>query len=478
MPNSNTRSIQVGSVDNTLIATAYNTDGSIKADLAFDTTGISIFVQRIGEANGSALTLSAKASASTAHADGAFLNLGGGDISVDCPDAPFATYKGRARIYGTFTGGTIIGEWFDVVGFDAAAVAVGANTVEPTNALSTADAAGIRHRLGLDGTATAPTAAGAKLGDLQLTQMKIDASAVPLKRAIEVKTDDASSFIFEDIEHNGIFAWSAEDSLLSIGSIDADLRGKVLGEGSETIAGVGVQADVSTGSTNAIRSGLATGTNVTDARDSILNRIGAFAGTGLNTIKGFLLAIMSKTATKPSDVSGDYDPATDSQEANADTAAAIKLQTDKIPNNPAAVSDVQVTVEPDITVNPTELSSGSIDAIRNGLATLNKQDAILEAIDEIEGGGGPGLGDGMFRITLTIKRADGALLPDCEVVLTSTPNSPSLNSVAGGRTIFNGTISFDLDEGVYYIWRQKTGITFSDNPRILTVAPDGTYSVT
>jgi hypothetical protein len=131
MPNSNTRSIQVGSEDNTLIATVYNTDGSIKADLAFDTTGISIFVQRIGEANGSALTLSAKATPQTAHADGAFLNLGGGDISVDVPDAPFATYKGRARIYGTFTGGTIIGEWFDVVGFDAAAVAVGANTTTP-----------------------------------------------------------------------------------------------------------------------------------------------------------------------------------------------------------------------------------------------------------------------------------------------------------------------------------------------------------
>jgi len=133
MPNSNTRSIQVGSVDNTLLATVYNTDGSIKADLAHNTTGISIFVQRIGEANGSALTLSAKATPATAHADGAFLNLGGGDISVDCPDAPFATYKGRARIYGTFTGGTIVGEWFDVVGFDASVVAVGANTTAPAN---------------------------------------------------------------------------------------------------------------------------------------------------------------------------------------------------------------------------------------------------------------------------------------------------------------------------------------------------------
>jgi hypothetical protein len=147
MPNSNTRSIQVGSVDNTLIATVYNNDGpgstpgSIKADLAHNTTGISIFVQRIGEDNGSALTLSAKATPATAHADGAFLNLGGGDISVDVPDAPFATYKGRARIYGTFTGGTIIGEWFDVVGFDASVVAVGANTTAPLDATQTQQAA-------------------------------------------------------------------------------------------------------------------------------------------------------------------------------------------------------------------------------------------------------------------------------------------------------------------------------------------------
>jgi hypothetical protein len=155
MPNSNTRSIQVGSVDNTLIATVYNTDGSIKTDLAHDTTGISIFVQRIGEANGSALTLSAKATPQTAHADGAFLNLGGGDISVDCPDAPFATYKGRARIYGTFTGGTIIGEWFDVVGFDASVVAVGANTTTPLNSTQTQQAA-----------ADAITQAGLLIGNL------------------------------------------------------------------------------------------------------------------------------------------------------------------------------------------------------------------------------------------------------------------------------------------------------------------------
>ena len=137
---SNTRSIKTGSSDNTLRAIAYNTDGSVKSDLAYNTSGISIYLQRKGAANGTPFTLSAKATPETAHADGAFLNLGGGDISVDVPDAPFVGYLGEARIYGTFTGGTIVGEWYDVVAYDAQAVAVGANTTTPPTAAANATA--------------------------------------------------------------------------------------------------------------------------------------------------------------------------------------------------------------------------------------------------------------------------------------------------------------------------------------------------
>lgn len=50
---------------------------------------------------------------------------------------------------------------------------------------------------------------------------------------------------------------------------------------------------------------MATATNQT----TILNRIGAFTGTGINTILGFFKALMSKTATKPSDLDSEtYDP--------------------------------------------------------------------------------------------------------------------------------------------------------------------------
>ncbi len=68
--------------------------------------------------------------------------------------------------------------------------------------------------------------------------------------------------------------------------------------------------------------------------DAILNRIGNFAGTGLNTIKGWLQAIFRKdagvsAANIPSEINeiengttGNYDPATDSQEAIRDRGDA------------------------------------------------------------------------------------------------------------------------------------------------------------
>ena len=48
---------------------------------------------------------------------------------------------------------------------------------------------------------------------------------------------------------------------------------------------------------------------------SILGRIGAFAGSGVNTIFGFFKAAFKKDASTPSDIGGTFSPATDSLEA-------------------------------------------------------------------------------------------------------------------------------------------------------------------
>lgn len=96
---------------------------------------------------------------------------------------------------------------------------------------------------------------------------------------------------------------------------------------------------------------------------TILSRIGAFAGSGINTILGFFQALFRSDASAPSDVGGTFDPATDSVEAirnNMGVAQTgdsfvitssgtfgnsalktlidtVKAKTDLIPASPAAV---------------------------------------------------------------------------------------------------------------------------------------------
>lgn len=65
---------------------------------------------------------------------------------------------------------------------------------------------------------------------------------------------------------------------------------------------------------------IATGDSV-DAT-TILARIGSFTGTGVNTVLGFLKAVMSKAASTPSDVGGTFAASTDSTEAIRDNMSS------------------------------------------------------------------------------------------------------------------------------------------------------------
>jgi hypothetical protein len=129
--------IAPGSTNNTLLAVAFVADGQVVDDLAHDTAGISIYVQRIGEADGSPLTLSAKVG--TTWAAGAFKNLTAGDISVDVPDSFFEDFTGQIRIVGTFTGGYVVGYWANVVAADQPQIA-GLSYLQPgTTFVTTVD---------------------------------------------------------------------------------------------------------------------------------------------------------------------------------------------------------------------------------------------------------------------------------------------------------------------------------------------------
>lgn len=81
-------------------------------------------------------------------------------------------------------------------------------------------------------------------------------------------------------------------------------------------------------------------------------------------------------------------------------------------------------------------------------------------------GGTAGAGAITWAYTLT-SSAGGLPIPDADVWVTS--DLAGLNVLASGRTNQNGVVTFFLDAGTVYVWRQKSGWNFT-NPDTETVS--------
>ncbi len=99
------------------------------------------------------------------------------------------------------------------------------------------------------------------------------------------------------------------------GSVQGSVVGKVLGVSGSAIVAPGVWAFDDAGNALATLSGQ--GTILTNLA-TVTSVLGNFTATGVNTVLGFFKALLSKTATLPSDVGGTFDPTTDSTEAIRD----------------------------------------------------------------------------------------------------------------------------------------------------------------
>jgi hypothetical protein len=126
-------------------------------------------------------------------------------------------------------------------------------------------------------------------------------------------------------------------------------------------------------------------TTMTGNMTTLLNRIGAFTGTGVNTVLGFFRALMRKdgSITTPSDVGGAYAHTTDSAEAQRDN---IGTPSDLGGGATVAanLSDIEGQTD-DIGVagaGLTALPAGTLTAgERNSIAT-----ALLDLSDGVETG--------------------------------------------------------------------------------------------
>jgi hypothetical protein len=89
-----------------------------------------------------------------------------------------------------------------------------------------------------------------------------------------------------------------------------------------------------------------------------------------------------------------------------------------------------------------------------------------DVIDEVHHG------PGIWHVPLTIKDSSGQIIPECDVVITTSAASPSSSVVISDTTDGSGEVLFRLNPGTYYIWRQKDGYRFSD-PASISVSEQG-----
>lgn len=127
---------------------------------------------------------------------------------------------------------------------------------------------------------------------------------------------------------------------------------------------------------------------------TILNRLGAFTGSGVNTILGFFQAALRSDATTPSDLGGTYDDATDSLQAIRDRGDAAWITATGFSTHTAADVWAAGTRTLTASLDPTaatiadavwdELATGHTDAGKAGQQLWTDIDAILADTDSLD----------------------------------------------------------------------------------------------
>ena len=127
----------------------------------------------------------------------------------------------------------------------------------------------------------------------------------------------------------------------------------------------------------AIQNGLATSVNQT----TLLNRIGAWAGSGANTILGAFTALFSKGATAPSGM-GTFNPATDSVEAIQDNIGTAGVNLSAILDGVIVETGITPGTElvTDSAVSPSQINARQMLALQGavlvGVAAGGETDSI------------------------------------------------------------------------------------------------------
>ena len=105
-----------------------------------------------------------------------------------------------------------------------------------------------------------------------------------------------------------------------------------------------------------------------------------------------------------------------------------------------------------------------VDAITDKLNTAMELDGAVYRFttNALELAPSGAAGEGALEFVYTLTSTVDALPIDGASIWATTTNDPDDNVVASGTTNAFGVVTFYLDAGTYYIWRQKTGWTFTN----------------
>jgi hypothetical protein len=198
-----------------------------------------------------------------------------------------------------------------------------------------------------------------------------------------------------------------------------------------------------------------TGTTLDAALATVDGILDDLHGTDLPAVKTETAAIKAKTDNLPTD------PADQSAVEAAITAATSPLATT------AALAVVDGIVDD---LHSTDLPAVKADTAAILTDTGTTLDGKIDTLDTVADGITTRLnlviGTGAISETLTITSNTGTPLQDVDVWLTSDIAGTTI--VARSLTSPSGLVTFRLDAGTYYVWKQKSGYTFT-NPEVLTV---------
>lgn len=160
--------------------------------------------------------------------------------------------------------------------------------------------------------------------------------------------------------------------------------------------------------------------------------------------------------------------------------ALVKAKTDLIPAAPAAVGDIPTAGAIADQVWD-EAIAGHLGAGSTGAALSAAGSAgdpwgtalpgayAAGTAGYLLGNSSSAAGAGAIEWTYTLTSSAGSL-PIADADVWATSDSAGLAVLASGRTDQNGQVTFFLDSGTIYLFRQKTGFNFN-NPQTLTVTP-------